>query len=284
MKPNDIRTILGALGMAPSKSRGQCFLVDEDVARRQVAMARLGGDEVVLEIGPGLGVLTRLLARESGRVVAVESDARLCDYLRGLKLENVELVRGDALKVELPGFDKAVSNLPYQISSPITFKLLDRPFSLAVLMYQREFAERMVESRGRASSRLSVKLYYKADSELLEVVPASAFHPQPEVEGALVRLVPRPPPFRVGDEGLFFKVVDCIYAHRRKKIGNCLVQGWRAFAPSPSAMRALILGLPFLESRGEELAPEEMGALSDALGERMGRGGASGERKDESPR
>jgi 16S rRNA (adenine1518-N6/adenine1519-N6)-dimethyltransferase len=265
MKASEIKSLLTALDIIPSKSRGQCFLVDEDVARRQIALAVIDKEDAVLEIGPGLGILTKALSKKAKKVVAIEQDRRLCKYLGAMGLTNVELINADALKIDFPEFDKVVSNLPFQISSPITFKFLEHRFGTAVLMYQREFAERLVEERGRNSSRLSVKLYYKAKTKILETVPKNAFYPEPDVESAIVRLSPRSPPFKVEDEALFFRVVDCIYRHRRKMIQNCFKENWRWFVKDRNAMKAITKELPFTDKRAEELTPEDMGELSNQV-------------------
>jgi 16S rRNA (adenine1518-N6/adenine1519-N6)-dimethyltransferase len=265
MKASDIKSILTALGISPSKSRGQCFLIDRDLAEHQVDLADIQKDDTVLEVGPGLGILTELLSKKAKGVFAIEQDKRLFEHLKKMGMGNVELVNADALKVDFPEFGKIVSNLPFQISSPVTFKFLEHGFEAAVLMYQREFAERMVEERGRNSSRLSVKLYYKAGVEILDIVPRNAFYPVPDVESAIVRLAPRPPPFPVRDEKMFFRVIDCIYAHRRKKIQNCFVENWKWFASDRSRMKLMLKELPFMDKRAEELAPEDMGELSNRL-------------------
>ena len=268
MEPAELRALLKDLGIRPSKRRGQCFLIDDKVARMQVRFADIKENEVVLEVGPGLGVLTRLLAEKAKRVVAIEQDKRFMEHLEDIP--NTEVIQGDALKVEFPKFDKVVSNLPYQISSPITFKFLEHDFSCAVLMYQREFAERLVTESGRESSRLSVKLHYRAENNLIGTVPINSFYPQPKVEGAIVIMRPREkPPFHVMDEALYFKVVDCIYAHRRKKIFNCLVGRPKLFSKGKDEMRALAKGLPFTDRRAEELEPGEIAQLSNNLSERL---------------
>ncbi|MHB8606144.1 MAG: rRNA adenine N-6-methyltransferase family protein, partial [Thermoplasmatota archaeon] len=132
----------------PARARprlGQHFLRDTRVADRAVAFADVRASDVVLEIGPGKGVLTRPLAAVAARVVAIELDKTLAASLRAELPANVELIEGDAVKVEWPRFDLCVSNLPYQVSSPVLFKLLETPgWRAAVLMVQREFAERLV--------------------------------------------------------------------------------------------------------------------------------------------
>ena len=265
MNAADVRARLGALGVRAAKGLGQHFLVDERVAHRHVEYAGIAADDVVLEIGPGLGVLTRPLLRKAARVVAVEKDRRLARGLRDLG-GNLEILEGDAVKVPLPAFDRVVSNLPYRISSPITFRLLDLPFDRAVLMYQEEFARRLVARQGDEDySRLSVKAYVRARAELVERVPRSAFWPQPRVDSAIVLLEPRPALFSVEDWATFDAVVDASFQHRRKAIENALRLSWPKFARTEKAFERLLSGSPYLRKRPEELTPEQFGELADAL-------------------
>ena len=266
MDPDAIQNRLRALGVRATKSLGQHFLVDERVAHRHVEFAGITATDTVLEIGPGLGILTDLLLRKAARVVAVERDRRLARALRA-RGDRLEVLEGDAVRVPLPPFDKVVSNLPYQISSPITFRLLDLSFRRAALMYQREFADRLVAARGDdAYSRLSVKAYVRARTEVVERVPRSAFWPQPKVDSAIVLLEPRPPPFAVQDWSRFDAVVDATFEHRRKAIENALRLSWRRFAPTEAAFEERLAGAPHLRRRPEELTPEQFGELADALG------------------
>src|SRR2546421_11818194 len=139
-------------------------------------------------MGRGVGVLTRLLAERAKRVAAIGADRRSAGYLRRT-LPDVEVIAGDALKVDWPPFNVMASNLPYQISSPVTFRLLEHPFERAVLMYQWEFARRMRAKPGTADySRLTVGVDRRATGEIVERVRRNAFHPQPRVDSAIASL------------------------------------------------------------------------------------------------
>ena len=265
MKPEDVRAALRRLGRRPSKRLGQHFLIDERVADRHVRLAAPARSETVLEIGPGLGVLTRRLADRAGRVVAVEKDRRLAVALRGIA-PNVEVIEGDALRVRWPRFDLVVANLPFQISSPLTFALLDAKFDRAFLMYQREFAARLTAKPGSPEySRLTVNAFARCACEIVETVPRSAFYPVPEVDSAIVSLRPRPPPFRIGDPAAFRATVDAIFVHRRKTIGAALRLECERFGVSAAEWTARIARAPFLERRGEELTPAEIAELAATL-------------------
>lgn len=228
-------SLLRRYGVRPSKRAGQHHVIDSGLLQRMVDYAELSPRDVVLEIGAGIGNLTRLLAVRAGKVVAIERDRRLIkilkEQLRGCG--NVEFLHGDALRLELPKFDKVVANLPYGISSDITFKLLERRFELAVLMYQLEFAERLVAKPGSDDyGRLTVNVYYRANVEMLEKAPPEAFVPQPKVTSAVVRLCPRGPAFEVMDERMFFNVVRALFQHRRQRVRNALYHSFGEVFPN----------------------------------------------------
>jgi 16S rRNA (adenine1518-N6/adenine1519-N6)-dimethyltransferase len=239
---------------------GQNFLINKKIAEKEVEYASINEQDIVLEIGPGEGVLTNLLASKAKKVIAVEIDKILVDNLKGNLPENVELINKDILKIDLknfPKFNKVVSNLPFKISSPFTFKLLRYDFNLAILIYQKEFADRMVaKPKTENYSRLSVNVYYKAFCEKLEMVPKSCFSPQPKVDSCIIKLIPRKTPaFDVVDEKFFFDLTRNLFNFRRKKIGTVL----------KALYNVKYKDLPFIDKRIEELKPEQIGALSNYL-------------------
>jgi 16S rRNA (adenine1518-N6/adenine1519-N6)-dimethyltransferase len=266
MRAEEVKAVLESIGKRPTKRLGQNFLLDDRVIRRSVELAGLTPEDTVLEIGPGLGNLTEEILRTGAKVVAVEQDAAFCRFLERRYGQRVTVVQADAVKAFLPGFNKVVSNLPYQISSPITFKLLDVGFEVAVLMLQKEFAERMVAKAGTDDySRLSVGVYYRADCEIVLKVPRHAFWPQPKVDSCVVKLVPKPPPFRVRDERVFYKVTQAIFSHRRKKISNSLSTDPAVKDLVTEKVSRSLSTLPHASKRAEELTPEMIGELADAL-------------------
>jgi 16S rRNA (adenine1518-N6/adenine1519-N6)-dimethyltransferase len=203
-------------------------------------------------------MLTSKLLDVCDNVTVIELDEKLADYIENEFGDRLTMMRGDALSVAWPKFDKFVSNLPYSISTPVIFKLLAHDFEKAVVMVQKEFAERMIAKRGEVDySRLTVNVYYRAECKILETVPASRFKPRPKVDSALVEIVPRPAPFSVLDEDTFFAVVNAGFLHRRKKIRSALrTEG--IVIPDDA-------DVPFLDDRMEILSPEDIGKLSDAV-------------------
>ncbi|MFA6710236.1 MAG: 16S rRNA (adenine(1518)-N(6)/adenine(1519)-N(6))-dimethyltransferase RsmA [Candidatus Methanomethylophilaceae archaeon] len=257
MNRNETGRLITETGIVPKKSKGQNFLIDERVARRHVEFADIGPHDRVLEVGPGLGILTRFLVESSDNVTCIELDDILARYIEEQYGSRVNLINGDALEVDFPPFDKFVSNLPYSISTPVIFKLLEYPFKKAVVMVQKEFAQRMVSDVGSIDySRLTVNMFYKADCRILEQVPASRFKPRPKVDSALVEIVPRPAPFDVTDERTFFRITETTFNHRRKKIGTSL---------KAAGMIETDSDIPFLNERIETLTPAEIGQLANAV-------------------
>lgn len=269
------KSILKRHGIRLSKRSGQSQLIDEKVLSRIVEFGSVSKDDVVLEIGPGIGNLTSFLVERAGKVIAVEADERLTRILneRLGERSNLKIINEDILEFSLPEFDKVIANIPYSISSPLTFKLLEGDFDLGVLMYQKEFAQRLIASSGSSDySRLSVNVAYYAETELLEEVPPDSFLPQPEVWSAIVRLKVRAPLFEVRSKDLFFRTVLATFQHRRQKIRNGLINSFEVVFPdvefSSDKKRSFIdeaVPNEFSDLRPESISPEEFGKISDSL-------------------
>ncbi|MCQ1535329.1 16S ribosomal RNA methyltransferase A [Methanosarcina sp. KYL-1] len=246
----------------------QHFLVETSYLDRIVAAADLNPEETVLEIGAGIGNLTERLARKAKKVIAIELDPALVHVLhdRFDAVENIEIIAGDALKLDFPEFDKVVSNLPYSISSEITFKLLRHRFSLGILMYQYEFAKRMVSPPDcKDYSRLTVDTYYFADASILMKVPKGAFQPAPEVDSAVIKLVPRPAPFEVKDEAFFMDFVAGVFSQRRKKLRNAILN--TNYMLGIPEVKEVVNQLPedFMGKRAENLTPEQLAEVANMI-------------------
>lgn len=213
------------------KSRlGQNFLYDRSILERIVSSAGLTGNDTVVEIGPGPGTLTRVLAGKAGKVLAVELDERLYEKLKAelAGYMNVELIHGDALKFpfEEIGHFKVVSNIPYYITTPVIFRLLDARKSLSTmtLTVQREVAERIIAPPGgKDYGVLSIMVQYLAKPELKFIIPREAFRPVPKVDSALLHMnIRSKPSVEVRDEKTFFRVVKTSFSQRRKTLSNSL--------------------------------------------------------------
>ncbi len=233
--PLNVRQLLREFGVRANKSLGQNWLVDESALARIAAAAQLTPYDTVLEIGPGLGSLTRHLAAAAGRIVAVELDATLIPPLRHSLADytNVTLVQGDILQVEpseLMGRDttyKVVANLPYYITSAAIRHLLEadpRP-SLIVLTVQLQVAQRITAPAGKLSL-LAVSVQFYGRPTLVTRIGAGSFYPVPKVDSAVVRIEPyRYPAVEVTDRDQFFAVVKAGFSQKRKQLHNALAAG-----------------------------------------------------------
>ncbi len=231
--PPSPAALLRRLGLRPRKGLSQSFLVDRRVCATIARAAELGAADEVLEIGPGLGVLTAELVRQARRVVAVELDRQLAAALPTLlgAPANLEVVQADALAVDLnalfaDGY-KLVANLPYHITSPLLMRVLEAPRrpDLAVVMVQREVAERIAAPPG-ALSYLAVAVQLYAVPRIVRIVPPGAFYPRPRVESAVLRLDVRPAPAVVpAAPAVFLRFVQAGFKQPRKQLRNSLAEG-----------------------------------------------------------
>ena len=231
--PQVTQHILNRFKLRADKKLGQNFLIDENVVCQIVAAAELSEADTVLEVGPGIGTLTQGLAESKARVVAVELDTRLLPVLATTLngYDNVRVVHGDILKVNImeevgaPSF-KVCANLPYYITTPIIFALLEKrlPMERLVAMVQKEVAERMAaQPGGKEYGALSVAIQYYTVPEIAFIVPPTSFIPAPAVDSAVIVCKRRiKPPVEVCDEGLFFRVVKAAFSLRRKMLSNSL--------------------------------------------------------------
>lgn len=258
------------------RRKGQNYLINNHILTKIVENANLNDSDVVLEIGAGIGTLTIPLAKKSAKIVAFEQDKRIVrilkERLQELEISNVEVMEGDATKIDFPYFNKVVSNLPYQISSPITFKLLKYDFDYAILMYQLEFAQRMVAQPGESNySRLSVMMNLCTRTELLFKVPRNAFLPPPRISSAVIKLVPQENP--QVDE-FFTNTCRALFQHKKKKSGKALLQSFHEISNlnlDRSTIRDLILKMDteLTEERVFNLKGEEIIMISRKLKDLM---------------
>jgi 16S rRNA (adenine1518-N6/adenine1519-N6)-dimethyltransferase len=264
--------ILRNSGFRPSKRRGQHFIVDPDIAKRQVDYASLRPEELVLEIGSGLGALTETIASRGNRLVTIEVDDRLVRILkpRLAEMRNVALVKADALSPCLGRIDKIISNIPYNISSQITFKILELEFDTAVLTYQIDFARRMIAQPGSKDySRLSVNVYYRAEAEVVETIRRDVFYPTPSVDSAIIKLRRRPPPFHVDNEQLFFKLLRELFPYRNQHLRKVLKRFAELNQLKAFDTVKIIEEADVKDERIRDLTADSFGKLSDSIHRRI---------------
>ncbi len=271
-----IRQEMKEYGLIPKKRLGQHFLVDRNIINKMIRMAHVNENDVILEIGPGLGEMTIGLAKKVRKVVTVEIDPNLVEILKKKVMDypNVEVVKGDILKLDLnnllrheKGPVKVVANLPYQISTPLLFRFIEsRPlFSTLNLMLQKEVAERMAASPGgKEYGALSIFVQMVSNLSLLFSVKPTAFFPPPKVESAVIQISWKEKPTVEVDDGEWFKkVVKGCFGYRRKTLTNALKHSGLPL-PSEMDLRVKKIGLD-PQRRPETLTIQEFAHLAEIL-------------------
>jgi 16S rRNA (adenine1518-N6/adenine1519-N6)-dimethyltransferase len=267
-----------------TKSLGQNFLTDDSVVRRIVDAADIGKDDFVIEVGPGVGSMTRELASRAGHVTAVEIDRHLITALTQVLSEfsNVTIVNKDIMKLEFGEIldseqgnnrkynsVKVVSNLPYYITTPVIMKFLEENPGIDVLVFmvQKEVAERMAaKPGGKDYGALSVAVQYYSRPERVFDVPPHCFIPQPEVDSTVVRLnVHKVPEVELANKDIFFKTVKASFGQRRKTLLNALSNS-QFFIESKEEIRQILNSLEIDENiRGEALTIKQFAQISNAF-------------------
>ena len=276
---NTVKKILSAPGFYFSKALGQNFIIDDSICPAMAEM--LGADEKtgVLEVGPGVGVLTKELCKRAGKVVSVELDERLYPVLEQTlaDYDNFELVKGDVMKIDLHALIaakfadcdevKVCANLPYYITSPVIMMLLQSklPITEIEVMVQQEAAERLCAPIGsREAGAVSVAVNYYGESEILFNVGRECFMPSPKVDSSVIKIIVREKPeFDVKNEKQFFSLVKCAFSQRRKTLVNSLSNSLGKSKPQVTNALAQLGLAPTV--RAENLKMEDLVNLTDLL-------------------
>lgn len=261
-----------------SKSLGQNFLIDDNVIDKILAGSRLSETDKIIEVGPGIGTLTREMGKTAQNVVAIEIDKTLIPILKETlaDLDNVEVVNEDILKVDIQGLInekldggpvKLIANLPYYITTPIVMKFLeeDIPVTDIVVMVQKEVADRMnAKPSTKDYGALSVAVQYYCDTEIVAKAPRHMFVPQPNVDSIVIGLHVRSErKYKVDNEDIFFKTVKASFGQRRKTLLNSL--GGLGFLTKDQIKEALQAANIDPKRRGETLSIDEFANLSNEI-------------------
>ena len=274
--------ILNKYHIVFQKKFGQNFLIDTHVLDKIIAAAGITKDDMVLEIGPGIGTMTQYLCENAGKVIAVEIDRTLVPILENDTLseyDNFRIINEDVLKLDLKKLIeeenggrpiKVAANLPYYITTPIVMKLLEErlPIDNITVMVQKEVAERMQAGPGSKDyGALSLAVQYYADAYIAANVPPNCFMPRPNVGSAVIRLtLHKEPPVKVKDERLMFALIRASFNQRRKTLQNG-INNSPELSFSKEAVSAALQKMGLSETvRGESLTLEQFAELSDLLG------------------
>ena len=276
------RFIMKKYGISANKSLGQNFLINQDVVDNIVGASDITKDDLVIEIGPGLGTLTESLLQNAGKVIAIELDERMLKILndRFFMYENFEVINQDVLKVNLKELikkektehnlknAKIVANLPYYITTPIIMKLLEEELDInsITVMIQKEVADRLIATPGdKLSGAITYSVYYYADSEQIMLVENNSFIPEPEVQSEVIKLnIRKEPVISLKDKDLFFKIIKISFMQRRKTLINSLVNG--GVIKDKNLAKQIFEKMGFdLNVRGENLGIEDFSRLCEEI-------------------
>ena len=278
---NKTKFILKKYNISANKSLGQNFLINDSVVNKIVESAEITKNDLVIEIGPGLGNLTEFLLEKAGKVIAIELDQRMIEILndRFSLYDNFELINEDVLKVDLNDLirknknseiktAKIVANLPYYITTPIIMKLLEDKLDIETItvMVQKEVADRLIAIPGeKLSGAITYSVYYYATSENVTIVENNSFIPEPEVDSEVIKLTIRKNQLvNLLNEGHFFKLIKISFMQRRKTLINALVNG--GILKSKEDAKKLFDNLKMdYNTRGETLSIEKFAEISNYI-------------------
>lgn len=275
---NTVKEILSKHGFTFSKALGQNFLINPSVCPRMAMECGVDENSGVIEVGPGIGVLTNELAKRAKKVIAVELDKRLLPVLEETlgEYENVKVINEDVMKLDLnklieEEFEEmnvcVCANLPYYITSPIVMRLLEEKLNVSsiTVMVQKEAAQRICANVGtRQCGAVTAAVWYYSEPELLFNVSSGSFMPAPKVDSAVIRLnIRKEPPVSVKSEEVFFKTIKAAFSQRRKNIANSLSGG---LSVGKQEIISVLedCGIP-ASKRAEELTLENLGKIADRL-------------------
>ena len=278
----ETRFILKKYNIKANKSLGQNFLIDREAIVKIVNSAAITNEDLVIEIGPGLGTLTEFLLQEAKKVICVELDNKMVNILkdRFFLYKNLEIINEDILKLDINKIIKnekennkiqnvkIVANLPYYITTPIVMKLLEEKLDIEsiTIMIQKEVADRLIEiPGGKNSGAITYSVNYYAIPEAITEVPYTAFIPEPEVISKVIKLVKREePPIKVNNEALMFKIIKCAFMQRRKTLLNALVNNG-IFHDKVQGMEVLTKLEFEINVRGEKLTLQDYAKIANEL-------------------
>ena len=279
---DETRFIMNKYNIKANKSLGQNFLINEEVISKIINSSEIKKDDLIIEIGPGLGTLTKYILEKAGKVICIELDKKMIKILeeRFKLYDNFHILNQDVLKVDLKSLIekekkenqiknvKIVANLPYYITTPIIMKLLEDKLDLEsiTVMIQKEVADRLIAIPGeKETGAITYSVYYYAKSQGIMEVPKESFIPEPEVTSKVIRLeIRKQPPVNVKDERVMFKIIKCAFMQRRKTLLNALTNT-KVFTNKEEGEKVLEkLGLD-INIRAEKLTIEDYANITNYI-------------------
>lgn len=281
----ETKFIMKKYNLYANKSLGQNFLINEEIVENIVASSNISENDLVIEIGPGLGTLTKYLLDTKAKVICIELDNRMIEILndRFSLYDNFSVINDDVLKVDLKklisenkksGIEKVkiVANLPYYITTPIIMKLLEEKLDIEsiTVMIQKEVAERLTTIPGeKDTGSITYTVYYYSDSSMLFNVPNNSFIPEPEVTSTVIKLdILKEPRVKVKNDNLLFKIIKISFMQKRKTLVNALVNG-KIFNSKSECEKCLNDLNIDIKIRGEKLTLEQYAKISDYISDYM---------------
>lgn len=279
----ETKSIMKKYAIRANKNLGQNFLIDEDTINTIIESAEIKKEDCVIEIGPGLGTLTKELVKKAGKVICIELDSKMISILKDRFSEEVTLINQDILKVDLKELIeeqkkekrvvKIVANLPYYITTPIVMKLLEERLEIEsiTIMIQKEVAERLTCIPGeKDSGAITYSVYYYAQAKRIKEVTNSSFLPEPEVTSEVIQLILRKEPVvKVKDEKLLFQLIKVAFMQRRKTLQNALSKS--PFFENKQQIKQILEKLQLDEKvRGEELTIEQFAEIANQIIQQKG--------------
>ena len=273
---SDVQALLASLNFHPSRKLGQNFLIDGNIINLIVSLVRPEKEDIILEIGPGLGAITEPLLQQTQRVIAVEKDHRLCDFLkqRFAFSRSLELIESDALDLDTndllaKGVTKVVSNLPYSVGNRILVNIIEArlPPRYILVTVQKEVADRLKAKPGTKDyGLLSIWAQLRYDVVVEKVISPTCFLPPPQIKSAIVELFRLGEPPIVTDAAFFNRLVKLAFSHRRKQLGPTLQKNGVFLSLTDDKVKAVfgMLKIPF-EIRPDQLTPPQWAELSNRL-------------------
>lgn len=270
MTLEETKRLLLAHNLEPNKLLGQNFIIEPAIYPKLVSFSYLSKSDVVLDVGAGFGFLANYMSDKCRLVLAVEKDRQVASVLKNQvkNCTNVKVIIGDVLKTELPSFNKIIALPPYYLSSKLVTWLLERSLDCALLVVQKEFAQKLIADIGTDNyGWLTVVTYHKMQAEIMELVPKELFFPQPDVDSVILRLKTWiKSPFNIKNEKLFRQMTKWLFTQRNKKLYNAVTPFIKdTLKVDKQTAAELASTLPFKDNRARELAPEDFGVLADAL-------------------